>query len=273
MPAFHQRLTRTARHAMDPLQKEALRKNRVKLTNDLLVDEILPHLVDCGLFTDHMIDCVASHRTRLQKVQQLLSDLPRRGPEAFPLFVQCLVHSGQKHLADAIQDTVTQLQQNAPQTNYGYGRPYTAPTYRNYRNMPPQSATFQPPTNAPFQPPHNGPFQPPQNSLFQPHPNNASQPGQQNVPHIISHGGGPVAQPEDESNTFPAGGCLMQGVKQEPGQSQSCQNSEEKMVVDENEGSQNHYHAGSSYYSGSVNMAAAAPPGALFQDSPHRLLI
>ncbi|XP_068099341.1 caspase-9 isoform X2 [Hyperolius riggenbachi] len=62
----------------------------------------LPHSFHNSSFLSMMIGMRAG--TRRDQARQLLVELETRGTQAYPLFLQCLIETGQQSLADALQD-------------------------------------------------------------------------------------------------------------------------------------------------------------------------
>ncbi|XP_045181586.2 spindle assembly abnormal protein 6 homolog [Mercenaria mercenaria] len=92
---------------MNESQKRTLRIHNPDLTHDLeLSADLTAKFIHHGLFNEDMIDEIKAERTRRDRVQKLLLQLPRRGPRAFDMFV----HS--------IQDTYPWLAEELRKTHH-----------------------------------------------------------------------------------------------------------------------------------------------------------
>ncbi|XP_033724727.1 cell death protein 3-like isoform X2 [Pecten maximus] len=90
---------------MEKIHKDALRKTRIRLVNDLHPDaEMWDLLVTEGIFTPIMMEYIQAEKTRADKVRKLLDDLVRRGPKAYKKFLRCLRDSGHEDLANTVED-------------------------------------------------------------------------------------------------------------------------------------------------------------------------
>lgn len=101
---------------MDLAQRTALRKCRVKLVNDLMVEEMFDSVESRALFTPIMLECIKAKESRPEKVRTMLDYLQRRGPDAFDIFIQCLRETAHQHVASyLLQEYLTQ--KNSSQNN------------------------------------------------------------------------------------------------------------------------------------------------------------
>ncbi|XP_060071302.1 cell death protein 3-like isoform X2 [Ylistrum balloti] len=90
---------------MEKIHKDALRKTRIRLVQDLHPDaEVWDMLVTESIFTPIMMEYIQAERTRADKVRRLLDDLVRRGPKAYQKFLKCLRKSEHEDLANAVED-------------------------------------------------------------------------------------------------------------------------------------------------------------------------
>lgn len=77
--------------AMDPVHKEVLRTLRVDLSEQLLVsDGVLPLLYQEGIVTAAQVEDILAESTDRKRCLKLLDVLPRRGPNAFGVFLRAL---------------------------------------------------------------------------------------------------------------------------------------------------------------------------------------
>ncbi|XP_052760721.1 caspase-3-like [Mya arenaria] len=87
---------------MEKAQKTALRKCRVQLVTDLQIKDVYDFIDKYQLLTPIMLEQLKAKESRPDQVRAFLDLLPRRGPKAFNTFLQILLESGHKTLADAI---------------------------------------------------------------------------------------------------------------------------------------------------------------------------
>ncbi|GFO05834.1 casp2 and ripk1 domain containing adaptor with death domain [Plakobranchus ocellatus] len=79
---------------MNESQRIVLKRFHQKLADDLVItEELLGELYQAGIFPLGMIELIRAERVPPDRVQRLLELLPKRGPEAFDLFVKVLEDS------------------------------------------------------------------------------------------------------------------------------------------------------------------------------------
>ncbi|XP_047456263.1 caspase-9 [Mugil cephalus] len=88
---------------MEEKHKKILQRNRTNVVKDLDPSNIYDGLLEKGVFTQDMIDEIKSSGTRRDQARQLVRDLETRGSRAFPLFLECLLETGQHSLAEILQ--------------------------------------------------------------------------------------------------------------------------------------------------------------------------
>lgn len=88
---------------MEERHKKILQSNRSHLVRELDPSKLYDGLLEKGVFTQDMIDEIQSSGTRRDQARQLVRDLETRGSRAFPLFLQCLIETGQHSLAEILQ--------------------------------------------------------------------------------------------------------------------------------------------------------------------------
>lgn len=91
--------------AMDPLDKETLRRCQVELVKQLVLPELLDQLFERDVFNEPMLDNIKVHARKSEQARKLLSDLPKRGPTAFGTFLDCLRVTEQEHIAELLETT------------------------------------------------------------------------------------------------------------------------------------------------------------------------
>lgn len=76
---------------MDPRHKEILRKHRLDLSDQILIeDTIVQFLYQENILTESQVDEVQSQISNKKKTLRLLDILPTRGPRAFGTFLNSL---------------------------------------------------------------------------------------------------------------------------------------------------------------------------------------
>lgn len=93
---------------MDPRHKTVLKKVRPKLLEDLEVLPVLTRLLAGLILTQDDYDQVMAEKTRGKQAECLLNVLPRRGPDAFNEFIQC-IGDEQEHLRKALKEALEHL--------------------------------------------------------------------------------------------------------------------------------------------------------------------
>ncbi|ELT87688.1 hypothetical protein CAPTEDRAFT_199285 [Capitella teleta] len=97
--------------SMSALHREILRKNRTTIIRDLIVDGVLlDFLVETKTLRDDMREHILRRDSTSQtKVADLLSLLPKRGPDAYHHFIESLFVSEQPHIAFGIDAQTAEL--------------------------------------------------------------------------------------------------------------------------------------------------------------------
>uniref|UniRef100_A0A3Q2HA07 Caspase 2 n=1 Tax=Equus caballus TaxID=9796 RepID=A0A3Q2HA07_HORSE len=99
---------------MHPDHQEALKKNRVVLAKQLLLSELLEHLLEKDIITLEMRELIQAKVTSFGQNVELLNLLPKRGPQAFEAFCVALRETKQGHLEDLLLTTLSGLQHVLP---------------------------------------------------------------------------------------------------------------------------------------------------------------
>ncbi|KAM5204993.1 caspase-2 isoform 1-T1 [Hipposideros larvatus] len=121
-PAFHQKGLMAADRGRRPLgvcgmhpdHQEALKKNRVVLAQQLLLGELLEHLLEKDIITFEMREHIQAKVGSFGQNVELLNLLPKRGPQAFDAFCAALRETKQGHLEDLLLTTLSNLQHVTP---------------------------------------------------------------------------------------------------------------------------------------------------------------
>ncbi|XP_027984798.2 caspase-2 isoform X6 [Eptesicus fuscus] len=95
---------------MHPDHQEALKKNRVLLAKQLLLSELLEHLLEQDIITFEMREHIQAKVGSFSQNVELLNLLPKRGPHAFDAFCVALRETKQGHLEDLLLSTLSGLQ-------------------------------------------------------------------------------------------------------------------------------------------------------------------
>ncbi|XP_041130362.1 caspase-9-like isoform X2 [Polyodon spathula] len=87
---------------MDARHKKILQSRRSFLVLELDPSLLYDKLISTGIFNQDMIEEIKSAGPRRDQARQLVIDLETRGSRAFPAFLECLVETGQSHVADLL---------------------------------------------------------------------------------------------------------------------------------------------------------------------------
>uniref|UniRef100_UPI00358EAFED caspase-2 n=1 Tax=Myxine glutinosa TaxID=7769 RepID=UPI00358EAFED len=101
---------------MESSHREVLRLCRMRLIDDLVLPELLQHLITSGTLNEHMLDRIQCKGTRLEQIAELVTLLPKRGPDAFTAFCKGLQATGQAHLEKHLIATLSTLQRNTEES-------------------------------------------------------------------------------------------------------------------------------------------------------------
>uniref|UniRef100_A0A8D1MKZ4 Caspase-2 n=1 Tax=Sus scrofa TaxID=9823 RepID=A0A8D1MKZ4_PIG len=99
---------------MHPDHQEALKKNRVVLAKQLLLSELLEHLLEKDIITLEMREHIQAKVGSFSQNVELLNLLPKRGPQAFDAFCVALRETKQDHLEELLLETLSGLQHVHP---------------------------------------------------------------------------------------------------------------------------------------------------------------
>lgn len=112
---------------MHPDHQEALKKNRVVLAKQLLLSELLEHLLEKDIITLEMREHIQAKVGGFSQNVELLNLLPKRGPQAFDAFCVALRETKQGHLEDLLLTTLSGLQHGLPPLSCDYDLSLTFP--------------------------------------------------------------------------------------------------------------------------------------------------
>lgn len=105
---------------MDPRHKEILRKHRLDLSNQILIDDtIVQFLYQENILSESHVEEIQSQITNKRKTLRLLDVLATRGPRAFDTFLRSL----EEEFTWVRDNLLQQLEANAPaeQSSSGVG--------------------------------------------------------------------------------------------------------------------------------------------------------
>ena len=92
---------------MEESHRKVLQKLRLKISGDINVRRITEELFSSGILDKNDSQEILAKETTQYKALHLLDLLPRKGPEAFPVFLQALHGSGSSFLANYIQSELS----------------------------------------------------------------------------------------------------------------------------------------------------------------------
>lgn len=105
---------------MHPDHQETLKKNRVVLAKQLLLSELLEHLLEKDIITLEMRELIQAKGGSFSQNVELLNLLPKRGPQAFDAFCEALRETRQGHLEDLLLTTLSDIQHMLPPLRCDY---------------------------------------------------------------------------------------------------------------------------------------------------------
>uniref|UniRef100_A0A914W2P5 Uncharacterized protein n=1 Tax=Plectus sambesii TaxID=2011161 RepID=A0A914W2P5_9BILA len=87
---------------MDDGQRRALEENLVSFCENLDLTEVLPYLQAKGYLRDHHVESITNQKTTYDRRYELIKLIKTRGPAAYSVFYDALMHSNQEHLAELL---------------------------------------------------------------------------------------------------------------------------------------------------------------------------
>ncbi|XP_020853602.1 caspase-2 isoform X2 [Phascolarctos cinereus] len=99
---------------MEQKHQEALKKNRVVLAKQLLLSELLEHLLEKDIITLEMRELIQTKVGSFSQNVEFLNLLPKRGPHAFGAFCEALRETKQGHLEELLRRTLCSFQHILP---------------------------------------------------------------------------------------------------------------------------------------------------------------
>ncbi|XP_070598141.1 caspase-2 isoform X2 [Erythrolamprus reginae] len=91
---------------MQKCHQEVLRKNRVSLASQLVLKELMEHLIEKEIITETMMEMIQAKSGNFSQNIEFLNLLPKRGPKAFSVFCEALRETKQEHLEEMLLSTI-----------------------------------------------------------------------------------------------------------------------------------------------------------------------
>lgn len=88
---------------MEYRHKEALRKSRIFLVENVIFPDIVDHVIDQDIFSESMLDHIKAGGDRVECIRQLLDYLNRRPDNCYNKFLTALTNSGHQHCAEMVE--------------------------------------------------------------------------------------------------------------------------------------------------------------------------
>uniref|UniRef100_H9GC58 Caspase-2 n=1 Tax=Anolis carolinensis TaxID=28377 RepID=H9GC58_ANOCA len=92
---------------MQKCHQEALKKNRVSLAKQLVLKELMEHLIEKDVITEEMMEMIQAKAGNFSQNIEFLNLLPKRGPKAFSAFCEALRETKQPHLEEMLLRSVS----------------------------------------------------------------------------------------------------------------------------------------------------------------------
>uniref|UniRef100_A0A8C8RZT3 Caspase-2 n=1 Tax=Pelusios castaneus TaxID=367368 RepID=A0A8C8RZT3_9SAUR len=94
---------------MQRCHQEVLKKNRVSLAKQMVLKELLEHLIEKDIVTIEMMETIQAKPGSFSQNVELLNLLPKRGPTAFSAFCEALRETKQQHLEEMLLNALPSL--------------------------------------------------------------------------------------------------------------------------------------------------------------------
>ncbi|XP_070791477.1 caspase-2 [Pituophis catenifer annectens] len=91
---------------MQKCHQEILRKNRVSLASQLVLKELMEHLIEKDIITETMMEMIQAKSGNFSQNIEFLNLLPKRGPKAFSAFCEALRETKQQHLEEMLLNSI-----------------------------------------------------------------------------------------------------------------------------------------------------------------------
>ncbi|KAL8202711.1 UNVERIFIED_CONTAM: Caspase-2 [Gekko kuhli] len=103
---------------MQKCHQEALKRNRVSLAKQLVLKELLEHLIEKDVITTEMVEIIQAKDGNFSQNVEFLNLLPKRGPKAFLFFCEALRETKQQHLEDMLLSTIPSQSNGTARLNH-----------------------------------------------------------------------------------------------------------------------------------------------------------
>ncbi|XP_060092912.1 caspase-2 [Heteronotia binoei] len=104
---------------MQKCHQEALKRNRVSLAKQLVLKELLEHLIEKDVITMEMVEIIQAKEGSFSQNVEFLNLLPKRGPKAFSSFCEALRETKQQHLEEMLLSTIPSQSNGTARLNHG----------------------------------------------------------------------------------------------------------------------------------------------------------
>ncbi|XP_054858194.1 caspase-2 isoform X3 [Eublepharis macularius] len=105
---------------MQKCHQEALKRNRVSLAKQLVLKELLEHLIEKDVITMEMVEIIQAKDGSFSQNVEFLNLLPKRGPKAFLAFCEALRETKQQHLEEMLLNTIPSQGHKTAKLNHSY---------------------------------------------------------------------------------------------------------------------------------------------------------
>ncbi|NXT82966.1 CASP2 protein, partial [Zapornia atra] len=123
---------------MQRCHQEALKKNRVMLAKQLILKELMEHMIEKDIITMEMMEMIQAKPGSFSQNVEFLNLLPKRGPNAFSAFCEALRETKQQHLEAVIMKTTSNLSYGIARLEHCYGSDLPFPARESYNSKRPR---------------------------------------------------------------------------------------------------------------------------------------
>ncbi|XP_069721561.1 caspase-2 isoform X1 [Phaenicophaeus curvirostris] len=123
---------------MQRCHQEALKKNRVMLAKQLVLKELVEHLVEKDIITAEMVETIQAKSGSFSQNVEFLNLLPKRGPNAFSAFCEALRETKQQHLEAMILKTTSNLSHGIARLEHCSGSNFPFPANESCNSKRPR---------------------------------------------------------------------------------------------------------------------------------------
>ncbi|XP_025968672.1 caspase-2 isoform X1 [Dromaius novaehollandiae] len=123
---------------MQRCHQEALKKNRVMLAKQLVLKELMEHMIEKDIITTEMMEMIQDKSGSFSQNVEFLNLLPKRGPNAFSAFCEALRETKQQHLEEMILKTESNLSNGVSRLEHCYGSYLPFPVHESCNSKRPR---------------------------------------------------------------------------------------------------------------------------------------